>query len=89
MLGVLVLILGGYLLWKGSLPIGRFPYFFNSTVTGGSAGLILRTAGGLILAAGLLPDAIFDPWYGDVILLIAAFILIFIGLVASLSGRAP
>ncbi len=78
--------LGIYLLATGSLPIGRFPGFFRSDSD--SSSVFFRIAGGIILAGLILPHDMLSAWYGEVVLLAGSLVVLFIGIVASLSGRA-
>jgi len=78
--------LGLFLLATGSLPIGRSPFFFSSAVNVPS--VLIRIAGAMILAGLFLPSALLNTWYGRVILLAGALVVLAAGLIASLSGRA-
>lgn len=83
-----------YMLWTGSLPFGRYPFWagsgsgVRSSLYSGRGDLYFRIAGGIGLAAVILPDSWLQGWYGGGILPAAVLLFIVIGIVASLSGRA-
>jgi hypothetical protein len=92
-MGILVLILAGYMLLFGALPLGRFPYIGRSMTTGSDAwssrgDMFFRIAGGALILGWALPDAMLDAWMGQVVLGGLGLLFIFIGIIASLSGRA-
>jgi len=86
MLGLLAAAFGFYLVVTGSIPVGRFPSFFSSTADLGST--MVHIAGGMILAGLFLPEVILEGWYGEIVLLVGALVVLFVGIIASLTGRA-
>lgn len=85
-MGFLAAALAFYLLLTGSIPIGRSPFFFGSFSDTHS---ILVRSSGLILLIGLfIPSDLVAGWYGQPVILSLGLLVLFIGIVASLSGRA-
>jgi len=84
--GIMIGALGIYLLATGSIPTGRFPGFFSSSSN--TASIFMRIGGGMILAALILPHAVLGGWHGGIVLLGGSLVMVFIGIVVSLSGRA-
>jgi len=86
MLGYLVGALGVYLFFTGAIPIGKAPFLFESTST--VSAIFARTAGAMILLGIIIPSSYLSGWYGKPILLGGALLVLFIGMIATLSGRA-
>lgn len=86
MFGFLALIFGFYLLFTGSVPVGKFPFAFRSIAE--TSSILIRVSGLLIIAGLLIPEEFLAGWYGEPVILSAGLLVLFIGMIASLSGRA-
>jgi hypothetical protein len=86
MFGYLVGALGIYLFLTGAVPIGKAPFLFEATTS--VSAIFTRTAGAMILLGIFIPSSYLSGWYGKPILFGGALLVLFIGMIASLSGRA-